>query len=258
MEGGIFRGVFTIADYAWREAIRSRALHIVIVLAVVGVAAASFLGDVSVIETNRTEVLFLASFYRFCAAFAAIVLVVSTIAREFNDKCLELFLSLPLSRLSYFSGKLLGFFLTGATMVLLYGLALLLYAEPTAVLFWSISLVCELMIVITFSLFCVLTFNQQVPASVITAFFFYLLSRASDDIILLSKSELLLHTTGSQYVQTVVEWLTTVLPRLGRFTNSEWLAYGDVPSFYTIFIQTGIYVVLISAASLFDFTRKNI
>lgn len=261
MTNNTLANIAVITQYTLRESLKNRILWIAVVFAIIGVGGASFTGDYAIIETRRTEAAFLASFYRFCAVFAMMILVISTIVREFNDKCLELYLSLPISRVIYFAGKLLGFFITGVAVAAVYAAVALFYADATAVLFWFFSLTCELIIIVAICFFCVMTFNQQMPASVVTAFFFYLLSRISDDIVLLSQSEVILHTPGVAYLKQLSEWLAAALPSLGRFTQSEWLIYNnpDVGALAPLIIaQTLIYVALLSGATLFDFTRKNL
>ena len=252
--------IIVITQYTLRESLKNRILWIAVVLAIIGVGGASFAGDYAIIETNRVETAFLASFYRFCAVFTIMILVISTIVREFNDKCLELYLSLPISRLIYFIGKLSGFFIAGITIAAVYAAVISFYADAGPVLFWFFSLSCELMLVVAICFFCVMTFNQQMPASMVTALFFYMLCRVSDEIILISQSEVLLHTPGVIYLKQLTEWLSVILPKLGRFTQSEWLIYNHTAITLAplIIIQTIIYVVLVSGATLFDFTRKNL
>jgi ABC-type Na+ efflux pump permease subunit len=204
---------------------------------------------------------FLAAAYRFCAVLVLMVLVISTLVREFNDKCLELYLSLTISRPIYFIGKMAGFFAVSTLLAAIFAAVLLLYAEPAPVLLWFLSLACELTIVASVSVFCVITFNQQIPASFAAAFFFYLMSRSADSIVLISKSEILLHTTGNAVISFVVDNLAVALPSLARFTQTDWVAYGNAPfadALPLIALQTVIYVMLIGGVTLVDFSRKNL
>ena len=256
-----WRIVWVIAGYALREALRNRILWIALFFAIIGVGLAAFIGDIAVIENKIVEAAFLATAYRFCAVLVLLVLVISTLVREFNDKCIELYLSLTISRAFYLVGKTLGFFMVGILLAAVFTLVLLLYAEPAAAALWFLSLSCELMIVTSVSIFCVMTFNQQIPAAVAAAFFFYLICRAADSIVLVSNSDILLHTTGSAVLSFVVENLAAVLPSLARFTQTDWVAYGSAPfaeALPLIVAQTIIYTTLIGAATLIDFARKNL
>ncbi len=258
---GIAHGA-AIAQYTLLEALKNRVLFIALIFTFIGVFAASFVGDVAVIEHKRVEIAVLASSYRFCAVFVMMILVASTIVREFNDKCLELYLSLPISRAMYFAGKLTGFYIAGFALAAVFSAALLLYAPAAAVGAWFASLSCELILMATVTFFCVLTFNQQITSSLTAALFFYLLCRVTDSIVLISKGEILLHTTGSAVIGFVVETLSFVLPSLERFTRSDWLMYSDSAAAFgalpLIVLQTVVYCALVGAAALIDFSRKNI
>ena len=83
----------------------NRLFYITIIFAAAGLGLASFLAEVAVTEYERVQVGLLASAYRFCAVFVLMIFVVSTVVREFNDKCMELYLSMPINRALYFIGK---------------------------------------------------------------------------------------------------------------------------------------------------------
>lgn len=252
---------WSVASYTLREALRNRILWIALVFSVMGVGLAGFIGDVAVTEEREVKVILLAAAYRYCAVLTLMVLVISTLVREFNDKCLELYLSLTISRLMYFVGKMTGFFMAGGLLAAVFGAALLLYADALPVLLWTATLACELAIVAAVGVFCVMSFNQQIPASFAAALVFYLMCRAADGIVLISQSEIILHTTGVYVMKFLVESLVFVLPSLARFARSEWLAYGGVDfaaALSPVALQTMIYVLLIGAAAMIDFSRKNI
>lgn len=251
--------IFIIAYYTVREALRNRILWIALVFSVMGVGLAAFIGDVAIVEHRVVEVILLAAAYRYCAALVLMVLVISTLVREFNDKCLELYLSMTISRGIYYAGKLCGFFAVGALLAAVFGGVLLLYAEPAPTAIWALSLTCELAIVAAVGVFCVMSFNQQIPAAFAASLVFYLMCRAADGIVLISKSEIILHTAGAEAMQFLVKALVFVLPSLGRFARTEWLAYGGGDyGMGVVALQTVVYVGLIAAATMIDFSRKNI
>ena len=252
--------IAALAQFTMREALKNRVVWIAAVFAVGGVGVASFLADVAITESAEIQTALLAAAYRFCAVFVMMIFVVSTIVREFNDKCLELYLSLPISRAIYYGGKLAGFFGCGVGLAAVFAGAMLLHAEPANALLWGAALACELLLMATVSLFCVMTFNQQIPSSLTVAFFFYLLSRAGDAILLISKSTIILPTYGNYVIGKILDTLFTVLPSLDRFTRTEWLVYGDggLSDLAFVALQTAIYCGFIGAAGMFDFIRKNL
>ena len=248
----------TLAWFTFRESIKNRVVWIAFAFALISIGLASFLSEVAITEAEQIQVSFLAASYRLCGVFVIVIFVVSTIVREFNDKCLELYLSLPIARLVYFLGKIAGFILCSTVVALLFSSVLLLYVDHQGIFYWSFSFLCELIIMTLVSVFCVFTFNQQIPTSVSVAIFFYMLCRSTDAIILISKSAVLHSSLANILFSSVIDVLFSVFPRFDRFTKTEWLVYGDIANVVDFLFPTLIFVTLLGAASMFDFMRKNI
>ena len=255
----VLKMVATFATYTVKEMTNNRLLWLVVAFAIVGLAISSFLAEVALTEHIEVQLSFIAALYRFCAVFVTMVFVVSTIVREFNDKCLELYLSMPISRLIYFSGKCFGFILCGFFLSLIFSIALLLYADFGNVLLWCISLTFELAIVSVFSFFAVLTFNQQITTSVFITFCFYVLSRMTDTITLISQAPILGESLGNNIIEFMLYTLFIALPRFSLYTQTDWLVYdGKFADLGYVVFDTLIYCVLIGGMAMWDFIRKNI
>ena len=255
----IIRTASTFALYTVREMANNRLLIITIAFALTGLGFAGFISEIAITENEEIQVSLLAASYRYCAAFVIMVFVVSSIVREFNDKCLELYLSMPISRTIYFVGKCAGFILTGMIIALLFSFVLLLYASPFLVFQWWLSLTMELAIISVFAFFAVLTFNQQVTASVFITFFFYLLARLTDTIVLVSQSQILPETLGNNIIEFMLYGLFTILPHFAAFTKTDWLVYGVEPAeLFPLMVQTLVYCLLLGGMAMWDFIRKNI
>src|SRR5690606_35563285 len=114
-------------------------------------------------------------------------------------------------------------------------------------------------IVIALSLLCLLTFSN-VTVSFVLAALFYLLSRAMHAVQLIGSSPLMESQSFSQeFIKFVLDAIAFVLPDLHDFTRIEWLVYGGAwASLAPVAAQTAIYVVLLSAAGLFDLYRKDL
>ncbi|MCY4324983.1 MAG: hypothetical protein OXC81_03040, partial [Betaproteobacteria bacterium] len=142
---------FTV--YTLREMANNRLFYITIIFAAAGLGLASFLAEVAVTEYERVQLGLLAPAYRFCAVFVLMIFVVSTVVREFNDKCMELYLSMPINRALYFIGKSVGFITCALVIAAIFSVTLLIYAKPADVLLWFASLSLELMLVALFAFF---------------------------------------------------------------------------------------------------------
>ena len=255
----ILRMVATFSAYTIREMINNRLLILVVIFAFLGIGIAGFVAEVAITEHKSVQLALIAASYRFCAVFVMMVFVVSTIVREFNDKCLELYLSMPVSRMIFFSGKVIGFILCGSILALIFSVCLMFFSEPGQVLIWWISLTLELAIVSVFAFFAVLTFNQQITASVFITFFFYILSRLTDAIELVSTSPILAETLGNNIIEFMLSGLELILPKLSSFTQTDWLVYGGgLDDLQGLAVSTVIYCLLIGAMAMWDFIRKNI
>jgi ABC-type transport system involved in multi-copper enzyme maturation permease subunit len=269
--------VLAIGRFTLLEAVRTRLLWLV--LAALGglLLASVFVQQLAIAESARVQTGFLASGTRLAMVFVLCLYVASSMAREFNDKGVELLLSLDLPRAGYYLGKLAGYaglalvVAVAATATLaipglvtktmaMAGLALHSSPLPSALPLWGMSLACELLLVASLTLFCTLTFAQIMPAVTFVAAF-YMLARSIGAIRLIAGSDLLPHHDLTQRaLGWMVDAMALILPDLGRFTSTAWLVNGSdgLPAAGYVLGQTAIYGVLVTLAGLFDLYRKNL
>lgn len=250
----------TIARFTLLEAVRNRLFLFTVILLVCLFGLTEFIGELAITETTQIQAAVTGAILRLTAVFVISLFVITSMVREFNDKGLELVLSLPLRRGTYYLGKLYGYALLALVIAAMVAVPLMLYAEPLQLLLWTLSLYFELLIMIAVALFCLFTFgNITIAFSIVMAF--YILSRSINTIILVSASPIL--ETGSpaqEVINTVIRVIAACLPDLESFTRSEWLVYGgaDISVLYPVIGQTLIYLVLLAAAALADLYRKNL
>src|SRR6185436_1485482 len=249
----------TVARYTAVEALRSGLpwLAAACVLAVLGLAG--FLSQVAITEATALQASVSGALLRACAVFLVAAHVVASTAREANDKGLELALALPISRPAYYLGKLLGFALTGTLLATLFALPLCLWAKPADLAAWWVSLAAETALVSAAALFFASVLAQLVAAIAATAGL-YLLGRSIAAIQAIASSPLAGDSLPSQAAGWVVDALALVLPRLDTVTRGDWLLYGAPPAGELMLSLSGLglYLVLLSAAGLFDFSRRNL
>lgn len=253
----------TIARYTLLEALRNRLAWMVLILMASAVALSGFLNALALTESRQLQAALLAAMLRYAAVFLMATFVITSMAREASDKGLELLMALPLPRAVYLSGKLAGFAALALLPAGLFGALGLFFAPPAQAALWTFSLLCECWIVAAFSVLCMLTLSQVLPA-LAAAFSFYLLARA------IGALQLLGHGAGAgagaassfsqQALNTGIDGLALLLPHLDQFTRSDWLVYhnGSGAELASIAAQTAIYVLLLGAAAWFDLHRKNL
>lgn len=250
----------TIAKFSIWEAIRDKFL-LFIFGGVAGLFLASlFIGELAITEGAMTQAAVLGSALRLFSVFTIGLFVITSMVREFNDKGFELILSHPVPRSSYYFGKFIGFSVIAFIVVLMIAVCLCLFVPAHIVLLWSLSLFCELLIIISLSLLCLFSFNSiTISFSVVIAF--YVLSRSIEAIQLISNSPILaLGSISHKFMNGLLEIIAYVIPDLYKFTQTEWLIYkADVLGDMGIVLgQTIIYTIFISSIALFDLYRKEL
>jgi ABC-type transport system involved in multi-copper enzyme maturation permease subunit len=251
--------IATIARYALLEALRTRLPGLVLVALLAVLGASFFIETISVTEGARLQTGFYAAGARLAGVFIAGIFVLVSVTREFDDKGMEVLLALDLPRSHYILGKLAGFIAIAALIAIATSLPLAWLASPQAALQWMLSLSLELAIVVALAMFCIITLNQLAPAaSFVLAF--YLFARALTAIRLMSAHPLVgADTLSHDAIRFLVEAMALVMPALDAWTQTAWLVNEPAPwpVIAQLAGQSALYVVLLAAATMFDFHRKN-
>jgi ABC-type transport system involved in multi-copper enzyme maturation permease subunit len=253
------RRIGAIARYTVLEARRNRLVVLVVVVVTLLTLLSLFARELAVTESGRLQTAILASTLRVAGVFMIGLYILNGLTREFNDKVLELMLSLDLPRPSYLLGKFLGFAIVALAVAAISTIPIAVLAPIGAASAWGCSLALELLIVTALSIFCITTFTQLLPAAAfVTAF--YLLARSITAIQLMSGASLLgVDALGQKASGLLADALAIALPRLDMFTQTAWLVDGAAAyhALGSALLQTTVYVVLLLAAAMFDLYRKN-
>ena len=253
------RAIATVAHYALIEARRGALpwLSVTGVLAALGLSG--FLAQVAITEAAALQASASAALLRACAVFLVATHVVSSVVREANDKGLELALALPISRPAWYLGKLLGFAGAGVLIATLFALPLLAWAKPSDLAAWWLALAAEAAVVAAAALFFASALGQTVSAVAATAGL-YLLARSISAIQAIAGGPLAGESPAGQAARWVVDAFALLLPRLDAVARGDWLLYGAPPAAELAPALAGlaIYFVLLAAAGLFDFSRRNL
>lgn len=241
------------------EALRSGLPWLAAACALVSLGLAGFLSRVAITESSALQASMAGALLRACAVFLIAAHVVASVAREANDKGLELALALPISRPSYYLGKLAGFACAGALLASLFALPLLAWAKPADLAAWWLSLAAEAALVAAVALFFASAMAQTVPAIAAVAGL-YLLARAISAIQAIAGGPLASDTLLAHAARWMMDALALLLPRLDAVTRSDWLLYGAPPAaeLAQALFGMALYFALLAAAGLFDFSRRNL
>jgi len=224
-----------------------------------GIGLAAFLSQVALTESRELQVAITAAWLRACAVFLIAAHVATRTLREIDDKVLEQMLALPIRRPSQYLGRLAGFAVCGALLAAAFAAPLAAWAPPGAVALWGLSLACEVALVAAAALFFAMTLVQPVPAIAATAGL-YLLARSIAALQALAGSPLVEESIAGTLARGAVGAVAFLLPPLDAVTRSEWLLYGAPPAsaYAAVIGSLALYGIVLAAAGLFDFERKNL
>jgi ABC-type transport system involved in multi-copper enzyme maturation permease subunit len=225
----------------------------------VALALAAFVSQVALTESLALQLAVFAAVLRASAVFLITAQVTASALREIEDKGLELMLSLPISRTAHYLGRLAGFTACGALIALVFAAPLLFWAPPAAVALWGVSLAFESALIAAAALFFAMTLAQFVPALAATVGL-YLLARSIGAIQAIADGAFAEASPASRFAQHAADAIALVMPDLDGMTRTAWLLYEAPPAGAYAAALTGaaIYIVLLSAAGLFDFYRRSV
>lgn len=249
----------TIARYTLLEAVRTRLPLLVVSAILLLVSASLFAQQLAIAEGTRFQIGLYAAGARLGAVFIAGLYVLASMAREFDDKGLDVMLALDLPRAHYLLGKLAGYLAIGMLLAAAAALPLAFAAPWSAALQWAISLGLELSVVIAFALFCIVSLGHLTVAASLMAGF-YLLGRSLAAVRLMSANPIAGgDTLAHQVMHWTAEGLALLMPAFDEWTRTAWVV--DAPADWThIALLAGhgaLYVTLLAAAAMFDFYRKD-
>jgi ABC-type transport system involved in multi-copper enzyme maturation permease subunit len=248
----------TVAQFALVEARRSGLPWLALGCLLAALALAVFVSHVALTESAQLRTAIVAALLRAGAAVLVALHVVTSIAREANEKGLELALALPISRSTFYLGKLAGFSVCGALLASLFALPLLAWSAPGDLLAWWLSLCAEAALVAAAALFFALTLAQASAIAATAAL--YLLARSIAAIQAIAAGPLSEDTPAAALARWVVDGVALLLPRLDSATRTDWLLYGAPPAgeWGAAVLGLVLYFALLAAAGLFDFHRRNL
>jgi ABC-type transport system involved in multi-copper enzyme maturation permease subunit len=249
----------SIARFTVIEAVRTRLLWVASGL-LVGVAlAAEFAAALALTDSQGYRLGVYGALSRLALVFVIALFVSASVVRELQDRLLDLTLSRPVPRASWFLGRLAGFAAAAVALAILAVFPLMFFAPASGALAWGASLAAELWLVAAACLTCVITLSQVTLALIVVAAF-YLLSRAMSAIVLMSSGPAVdPNAWSSAVIEQLVELVALLLPALDRFTQAGWLtaAAAEPVPLGDIALQTLIYSMVLIAIGLFDFYRRE-
>lgn len=235
------------------------------ILLAVGIAF--FLGGTALVEQGHMVIVYTSGAARVILSIGLIVFVCFHVRRSFDNREVEVILTRPISRsafvFSYWAGfAMLAILVTVPLSILMF---LILDVNFMGLLFWTLSLIFEVILVIAFALACSLILQSAVSA-VMVSFAFYFISRMMGFFVaIIDKPAVIRELSWGWVMENILTVSSIVLPRLDLFGKSKWLVYGiksEVNIWFwdflpVFFAQTMIFIPLLLFMAIYDFKRRQ-
>src|SRR5438552_5690112 len=260
--GVAWRRVAAIARNAFREAVRDRVLYNLVVFALLLIAGAIFLGELSAGQEAKIIVDLGLSAILLFGVFIAIFVGVGLVYKEIERRTLYAILSKPIGRGEFLLGKYLGLCLTLLVNVAVMGLGLslaLVYVkrgwDPLVTCIWPAILLLYVELIILTGVAMLFSSFSSPALSALLTFFVFVIGHFSSDLKMLSQTS----------ARTPTSWIFTglyyVLPNLMNYNAIAGAAHGISPtplSLFTAVAYGAIYVSVLLAGATLIFRRKNL
>lgn len=250
----------SILKYILLTGIRDRLYIGVLISLIAAFSLSIFLGSTSLIEESQMTAAYIAGSSRAILAIGMILFVCLNISRAFENKEVEFIISKSISRQEFILGYLLGFFLAAFLILipLIAAIFFLISGNKIGLTIWSLSLLSELLIVISFSLLASLILKNSFSA-IMASFGFYIISRMMGMFVMAINLPQDLAEAKNHALSVCLKFLSILFPRLDLFSQSRWISYEitDFTNIKIILFQSLIYIPLMIFMSFHDFKKKQ-
>jgi len=250
------RAVVTLASLTLLEARRTAVGKSVFAAIVIALGLALFLGRIVLTEQARATIAAYAVSVRLAIVLILGQAIIANTVRDLNERIIDNFLALPLTRMQYALGKWLGWSAVAVLCALAAALPLLGFTDSPGRLYWVASFAAETVVIASLALLLALAVGRIVTA-MLAFCCMYLFARVGYLMVLLGVNTgvaegSLLDRFDAHYV----ELAGYLLPRMDRFADTAWLT-GSAIDFGPDILQALIYIALLGAVAHIELRRKQ-
>jgi len=253
--------ISTIAQNAFREAVRDRVLYNLVLFVLLLTAGAIFLGELSGGQEAKIIVdLGLSSILLF-GVFIAIFVGIGLVHKEIERRTIYAILSKPIGRGEFLLGKYLGLCLTLLVNVFVMGAGVslaLLYVkrgwDPLVLSIWPAILLIYLELAILTAVALLFSTFSSPALSALLTFFVFVAGHFSGDLKTFAAS---LGGTAARWFFTTIYYL---VPNLSNYSLITPAAHGyapGAPALLLALLYAAIYSSVLLAAGALIFNRRN-
>jgi len=223
----------------------------------------NLVGFSAISEEAQMQLVYFSFLSRLIVVCGMILFICFYINKSFENKEIDFILSKPISRntfvLSYWASFNLIAFMLLIPVICVIGF----FNHPNllGLLWWSISVILEIMLVSTFAITSSLILKSAI-ASVLASFSFYFISRMMGFFVYsisIPKDISVELKSLTNFSEMLLKMISSIFPRLDLFGKTQWLVYGikNMQDVYIILIQSFVYISLMLFIAFYDFRKKQ-
>jgi ABC-type transport system involved in multi-copper enzyme maturation permease subunit len=186
---------------------RRLAVH-VFILFVVAMLLASYVSELSIINSEQISAALLADFLRYSLVFLTLLLVTNNVSEDYESKQLERLLTMPLSRWQYIAAQLMVIITVSTVLSLPVAVVVSFSSAIDVAAYWAVALWLEFILMGLIGLLGILSL-EKIPQAVFFSIAVYLLAKFSA-VISQMLTESVKLSDGSLYSHA---WFSGVRPK---------------------------------------------
>ncbi|MEA3105831.1 MAG: hypothetical protein QOI88_436 [Gammaproteobacteria bacterium] len=250
------RAVMGLARLTLLEARRTAVGKAALAAMIIALSLALFVDRIVLTEQDRATVVTYAVIVRLAIVLILGQAIIANTVRDLNERIIDNFLALPLTRMQYALGKWLGWSAVGIVCGLSAALPLLAFSGTPGRLAWALSFAAEAVVVVSLALLLALALGRVITA-MLAFCAMYLFARVGFLLVLLSANTGAVDGTAfERFDARYVQLASYLLPRMDRFADTSWLAGGPI-HFGPDILQALIYIALLGAVAGIELRRKQ-
>ena len=250
----------SLFHFLMRGILSRRLLVLVAIMVLAAVLCGSFIDELAMINGAAIQTAFVADFLRYSLALLALLMIVTSVAEDFECRQFERLLTMPLARWQYIAAQTLVIACLCLLLTLPAALLITLYGNVVVGLYWAAALWLELFLLGILGLLAILSL-EKIPQAVIFSLAIYLLAKFSNliSLMLTESVELSEGSVTSRVVEFIFGAVLYVIPGSKAFAEND-VFFANIDLIAMLGSQlasVSIYALFLLTVCLVDFYRKE-
>jgi hypothetical protein len=237
-----------------------RLLVLITIMVLAAVLSGSFINELAIINADAVQVAFVADFLRYSLALLALLMIVTSVAEDYQFRQFERLLTMPLARWQYIAAQTLVNACLCLLLTLPVALLVSLYGNAAVGLYWAAALWLELFLLGILGFLAILSL-EKIPQAVIFSLAIYLLAKFSGLISLMLTESVKLSegSVGNHVVEFIFGTILYVIPGSKTFAQNDvfFASHDLIAMLGSQLASVSIYALFLLAVCLVDFYRKE-